>query len=276
MNKILASESTVLSKGKNRNCRPRRTLQALQVSATDKDLLVPSPILMHKNEKKIKEVERNFRILSDEVLEKENGPVRRSKRKNAALAKEQASKENPEKVASTISKLSKVSSKPKKVTVTKKNKKQVSTDVKQSRIDSFIVNEPTLSTVSESAIPKSTTILESTVEFSESSINNVEITSDSNSDVSKKTITDPTSVEVTVCPSRSVSDDTVAMITSDNPSENYWKLLAEERRQALEKALYENEQLWDQLQVLEVENSQLKSCLEEAEKMAEVVRQSLL
>ncbi|GFY67910.1 uncharacterized protein TNIN_471241 [Trichonephila inaurata madagascariensis] len=107
MNKILVSESTVLSKAKNRSNRSRRTLQALQVSATDKDLLVPSPILMHKIEKKTKEVGRNFKILSDEVLDKENGPVRRSKRKNAALVKEGESKGDQEKIASTNSKLPK-------------------------------------------------------------------------------------------------------------------------------------------------------------------------
>ncbi|GFQ92777.1 uncharacterized protein TNCT_64041 [Trichonephila clavata] len=270
MNKILVSESTVLSKAKNRNNRPRRTLQALQVSATDKDLLVPSPILMHKNEKKIKEVGRNFKILSDEVLDKENGPVRRSKRKNAV--KEEASKGDQEKIASTNSKLPKVSSKSKKVSAVKKNKKLTAADVKQSKMDSFIVSEPSLSIVLE---PESTTILESTAEVPENSVNKVEITKESNSDASKKAINDPISAEITVCPSRSVSDDAVAMLTSDHPPDSYWKTLADERRQALEKALYENSQLWDQLQVLEAENSQLKSCLEEAEKIAEIVRQSL-
>ncbi|GFY67909.1 uncharacterized protein TNIN_471231 [Trichonephila inaurata madagascariensis] len=141
-------------------------------------------------------------------------------------------------------------------------------------MDSFIVSEPSLSIVSESVLPESTTILESTVKVFESSVNNVEITNESNSDVSKKT-TEPTSADITVCPSRSVSDDAVAMLTSDHPPDSYWKVLAEERRQALEKALYENARLCDQLQVLEAENSQLKSCLKEAEKIAEIVRQSL-
>ncbi|GFS35723.1 uncharacterized protein NPIL_545821 [Nephila pilipes] len=256
MNEVLVSESTILSKVKNtrskrtlraldvpltdkdlpvlppslkhknekeKNKRPKRTLRALQVSATDKDLLVPSPSLMPKNEKKIKEVKKSFKILSDDVQE---------------------SKEDQENITRN-GKLSKVPSKSKKVTAAKKNKKQ-----KQSKIDSFIV-EPTSCIALESV---SSTILESTQKISESSVN---------------------TAEITVIPNRSVSDDAVAMLTSDHPPESYWKDLAEQRRLALEKALYENAQLWDQLQVLEAENSQLKGCVEEAEKMAEIVRQAL-
>ncbi|GFT48845.1 uncharacterized protein TNCV_178931 [Trichonephila clavipes] len=223
---------------------------------------------------KIKEVGRNFKILSDKVLDKENGPVRRSKRKNAALVKEEESKGDKEKIVSTNSKLPKVSSKSKKVSAVK-NKKPTAADVKQSKMDSFLVSEPSLSIVLESVLPESTTILESTMKVFESSVNKVENTKELNSDVSKETITEPTSADITICPSRSVSDDAVAMLTSDHPPDSYWKALAEERRQALEKALYENAQLCDQLQVLEAENSQLKSCLEEAEKIAEIVRQSL-
>ncbi|XP_023230276.1 geminin-like [Centruroides sculpturatus] len=54
-------------------------------------------------------------------------------------------------------------------------------------------------------------------------------------------------------------------------SAEYWKILAEERRVALEAALKENEDLRDQIEVLETENSQLREICEEAKRMAEII-----
>ncbi|KAF8764803.1 Geminin like protein [Argiope bruennichi] len=225
MSRLLMSESPALTK--LRNNKSKRVLQVLQVSATDKDLLV-SPNLMKPAESR-----KKTEVYEDGLLSKENTPVvptvRRSKRKNM-------------------------------------NKKQSTVDSKQSKMDSFIA---TCST--------SNTIFESNLEYVGSSVDN-----DMQLQQSKN------SVEVTIGTSSALTSDaslqdskdlgnaiSPSMLTSDNPPDSYWKMLAEERRIALEKALCENEQLYDQIQVLETENSQLKSCLKEAEKLAEVLRQAL-
>lgn len=51
----------------------------------------------------------------------------------------------------------------------------------------------------------------------------------------------------------------------DGPSENYWQLLAETRRKALENSLVENEKLHERLRQLEDENGKYKNLLDEAQ-----------
>ncbi|GIX93335.1 hypothetical protein CEXT_14341 [Caerostris extrusa] len=84
------------------------------------------------------------------------------------------------------------------------------------------------------------------------------------------TPTENKEMETTVLPYRSVSE-IENMLTADIPPESYWKELAEQRRISLEQTLRENADLADQLEVLEAENSHLKSCLKEAEKLAETL-----
>ncbi|XP_054713160.1 uncharacterized protein LOC129222656 [Uloborus diversus] len=62
------------------------------------------------------------------------------------------------------------------------------------------------------------------------------------------------------------------ILTCAAPPDSFWRELAEQRRIALEKALEENESLHDQLQVLEVENSQLKNIVKEANQLASIVK----
>ncbi|GBM57039.1 hypothetical protein AVEN_51529-1 [Araneus ventricosus] len=214
--------------------------------------------------------QKKTEVFQDELLSKENTPVvptvRRSKRKNAVAqeqVKKTTSKEGTEAKASS-NKVSKVTKS--KKTSTRKGKKQSSADSKQSKMDSFLASSST-----------SNTIFESNLENDGSSVfNDMQLQTSENCVES--------SVSPSVVPHSDASlqdskDSGVAvspnMLTCDKPPESYWEILAEERRVALEEALRENEQLHDQLQVLEVENSQLKGCLKEAENLATVLRQAL-
>lgn len=63
------------------------------------------------------------------------------------------------------------------------------------------------------------------------------------------------------------SNDIVSLkndLTSDVPSENYWKQLAERRRVALDEALKENETLHTKVKLLEEENAVVKAMMKEA------------
>lgn len=58
------------------------------------------------------------------------------------------------------------------------------------------------------------------------------------------------------------------------PSENYWKLLSEERRKALEETLNENQILHQKCTLLEAENETLKQALQEATEVINVLNVS--
>ncbi|CAL1261205.1 unnamed protein product [Larinioides sclopetarius] len=266
MSRLLTSESPVLTK--LRNNKSRRVLQVLQVSAADKDLLV-SPNLMSGNGKLLKS-QKKIEVFQDELLSKENTPVvptvRRSKRKNAVpqeQVKKTTSKEETETKASS-NKVSKVTKS--KKTSTRKGKKQNSADPKQPKMDSFIASSSTSNTIFESNLEndRSSVLSDMQLQKSENCVESAESPSFiPRSDASLQDFKDS---GIAVSPN---------MLTCDKPPESYWEMLAEERRVALEEALRENEQLHDQLQVLEAENSQLKGCLKEAEKLATVLRQAL-
>jgi len=58
---------------------------------------------------------------------------------------------------------------------------------------------------------------------------------------------------------------------AEEPTISYWKELAENRRQALEEALRENEALHSRIAELEKDNSELEEMVQEAKAIAEVV-----
>ncbi|XP_072170204.1 uncharacterized protein [Diadema setosum] len=72
-------------------------------------------------------------------------------------------------------------------------------------------------------------------------------------------------------PASSPENETVEMLTRDTPTESYWKELAEERREALEDALKENEELHVENSRLKEENEKLKVMADQAEYLADVV-----
>ncbi|XP_071491791.1 uncharacterized protein [Diadema antillarum] len=72
-------------------------------------------------------------------------------------------------------------------------------------------------------------------------------------------------------PASSPENETVEMLTRDTPTESYWKELAEERREALEDALKENEELHVENSRLKEENEKLQVMADQAEYLADVV-----
>ncbi|XP_031844660.1 geminin DNA replication inhibitor isoform X1 [Nomia melanderi] len=65
-------------------------------------------------------------------------------------------------------------------------------------------------------------------------------------------------------------------LTSEaGPSENYWEVLAERRRIALEDALEENKELSDRVESLEEENRVYKEMLDESRALVEVLQEML-
>lgn len=68
---------------------------------------------------------------------------------------------------------------------------------------------------------------------------------------------------------------TVTDLTSDvePPSENYWQLLAEQRRIALEECLEENRTLHERLQLLEEEKEVAENMLAESRSLVEVLKE---
>jgi len=63
----------------------------------------------------------------------------------------------------------------------------------------------------------------------------------------------------------------VVLVTSDKPTQEYWKLLAEERRVALEEALQENQTLTKKVETLQEENDRLNDLIEDAKTLAEMI-----
>ncbi|XP_053988010.1 geminin isoform X2 [Hylaeus anthracinus] len=64
-------------------------------------------------------------------------------------------------------------------------------------------------------------------------------------------------------------------LTSEGPSENYWEVLAERRRIALDDALEENKELSDRVEKLEEENRIYKEMLDESRALVEVLQEML-
>ncbi|XP_076627595.1 geminin DNA replication inhibitor isoform X1 [Colletes latitarsis] len=65
-------------------------------------------------------------------------------------------------------------------------------------------------------------------------------------------------------------------LTSEaGPSENYWEVLAERRRIALEDALEENKELFDRIEKLEEENHVYKEMLDESRALVEVLQEMI-
>jgi len=67
------------------------------------------------------------------------------------------------------------------------------------------------------------------------------------------------------------NENNADLVTSDDPSLEYWKLLAEERRVALEEALQENQTLIEKADALQAENNHLNDLLEDAKALAEMI-----
>ncbi|KAL6447825.1 hypothetical protein ACFW04_000149 [Cataglyphis niger] len=64
-------------------------------------------------------------------------------------------------------------------------------------------------------------------------------------------------------------------LTSDNPSENYWQVLAERRRKVLVNTLEENKNLHQRIEKLEEENRIYKEMLDETRTLIEVLQEEI-
>lgn len=79
----------------------------------------------------------------------------------------------------------------------------------------------------------------------------------------------------------SPTEKTLAEITEDDlttegePSEHYWKTLAEKRRVALEDSLHENEMLHEKVTSLEVELTISRAMLDETKNLVEVLTEMI-
>lgn len=65
-------------------------------------------------------------------------------------------------------------------------------------------------------------------------------------------------------------------LTSDEPSIDYWKKLAETREEALNKSLEENEKLKEDISSLQQENQICKDMLEESRNLVEILKVILI
>lgn len=64
-------------------------------------------------------------------------------------------------------------------------------------------------------------------------------------------------------------------LTAETVSENYWEILAERRRVALDESLKENQELYERIASLEEELDQSKSMLAETRSLVEVLTEML-
>ncbi|XP_011873972.1 PREDICTED: geminin-like isoform X1 [Vollenhovia emeryi] len=64
-------------------------------------------------------------------------------------------------------------------------------------------------------------------------------------------------------------------LTSDEPSENYWQIVAERRRMALVNAIEENEKLAQYIEKLEEENRVYKEMLDVTKTFVEVLQEQI-
>lgn len=69
-----------------------------------------------------------------------------------------------------------------------------------------------------------------------------------------------------------ISKEDYDMMLRDEASIEYWKQLAEERRTALEKALQENEKLYEDIGILEAENKHLQKMADHCVELANIVK----
>ncbi|XP_049776212.1 geminin isoform X2 [Schistocerca cancellata] len=63
------------------------------------------------------------------------------------------------------------------------------------------------------------------------------------------------------------------LTSTEEPSENYWKVLAERRRVALEDALKENELLHQKISILEEEKEVCEAMLEETKTLVDTFKE---
>ncbi|XP_065085030.1 geminin isoform X2 [Ochlerotatus camptorhynchus] len=78
-------------------------------------------------------------------------------------------------------------------------------------------------------------------------------------------------LSTTVKPKITVED----LTSEEGPSEQYWEVLAERRRMALEESLAENMELYDKVNGLEEELSLSKEMLQEAQNLVEILTEML-
>ncbi|KAJ8923083.1 hypothetical protein NQ315_001635 [Exocentrus adspersus] len=64
-------------------------------------------------------------------------------------------------------------------------------------------------------------------------------------------------------------------LTSDEPSADYWRKLAETRSEALNRSLQENEKLKEDIEALQEENKVCKEMLDESKTLVEVLQEML-
>lgn len=69
------------------------------------------------------------------------------------------------------------------------------------------------------------------------------------------------------------SCDAYSLMANERVPAQYWKELAEQRRIALEKALKENEQLHEKLELLTAENRHLQTIADQALPLAELLKE---
>ncbi|KAK9883511.1 hypothetical protein WA026_001687 [Henosepilachna vigintioctopunctata] len=68
---------------------------------------------------------------------------------------------------------------------------------------------------------------------------------------------------------------TVEDLTSENPSVDYWRKLAEKRAEDLDRSFRENEKLKDDIEALQEENRICKVMLDESKALVEVLQEML-
>ncbi|XP_063916111.1 geminin [Zophobas morio] len=68
---------------------------------------------------------------------------------------------------------------------------------------------------------------------------------------------------------------TAADLTSDEPSADYWKRVAEKRQEMLDESLTENEKLKGAVEALQEENKACKEMLDESRALVEVLQEML-
>ncbi|KRZ27907.1 hypothetical protein T4B_9969, partial [Trichinella pseudospiralis] len=100
-------------------------------------------------------------------------------------------------------------------------------------------------------------------------------------DVSTMTDVAVNTVEIGVCTEINAlqsgkEDETIALLTEPTPSENYWKMMAENRRLALRTALEENKKFCEELAYLREENRLLRVLAEEGQALKEALDQQNL
>ncbi|XP_064461418.1 geminin-like [Ornithodoros turicata] len=71
---------------------------------------------------------------------------------------------------------------------------------------------------------------------------------------------------------QTISEEAYNLMVKDEVPAKYWKDLAEQRCQALEDALKENEQLHEQLELLKAENEHLQKLVDQTLPLAELFR----